>query len=82
MSGKDQEILSRIHDLVSEEKSLRAEHHSRRLAPPQQERLEAVEVELDQSWDIIKQRRALSEIKKDPDPAHGRGEDTLEGYEQ
>jgi hypothetical protein len=82
MSGKDQEILSRIHDLVSEEKSLRAEHHSRRLAPPQQERLEALEVELDQCWDLLNQRRALSEFNMDPDRAQVRGEDTVEGYEQ
>jgi hypothetical protein len=44
--------------------------------------LQAVEVELDRCWDLLRQRRALREAGSDPDAAHARDANTVEGYLQ
>ena len=43
-------------------------------------RLRSVEVELDQCWDLLRQRRAKREFGQDPDDAEVRSERTVEGY--
>ena len=43
-------------------------------------RLRAVETELDQCWDLLRQRRALRETGGDPTEAHVRPADQVEGY--
>ena len=43
-------------------------------------RLRALEVELDQCWDLLRQRRALRETGGDPREAHVRPPDEVEGY--
>jgi hypothetical protein len=47
-----------------------------------QARLAALQVELDQCWDLLRQRRALREFGKDPDAAKVRSADIVENYEQ
>ena len=44
------------------------------------ERLRRVEVELDQCWDLLRQRRARREYGRDPHQAEARPEGTVEGY--
>ena len=45
-------------------------------------RLEAVRIELDRYWDLLRQRRALREAGLDPEGAQLRSADTVERYEQ
>jgi len=46
------------------------------------QRLEAVRIELDRLWDLLRQRRSLEEFGLNPDGASERDADTVEGYEQ
>jgi hypothetical protein len=82
----DESIAARIERLVAEEHELRAREESdsdraERLEEDQR-RLEAVEVELDRCWDLLRQRRALREAGGNPDDAQVRGADTVERYLQ
>lgn len=76
----DTSLLGHIHELVEEEKKLRAAH--RGLSSEDRRRLEAVERELDQTWDLLRQRRAHEEYDEDPDTAKERGPDEVESYLQ
>lgn len=73
----EQTVLAHIDRLVSEEHRLEAVP-----APSDAERarLAAVAVELDQCWDLLRQRRALREFGKDPEAAHVRPPETVEKY--
>jgi len=75
----DESVLKKISRLVEEEQALYA-------AEPVDDhgltRLEAVKVELDQCWDLLRQRRALREFGKDPDQAKVRPASVVERYEQ
>ncbi|TML10147.1 MAG: DUF2630 family protein, partial [Actinobacteria bacterium] len=42
----------------------------------------ALQVELDQCWDLLRQRRALREAGRDPGAARVRDPDIVERYEQ
>jgi hypothetical protein len=82
----DESIAARIENLVSEEHELRGREQansgsSDRLEADQQ-RLRAVEIELDRCWDLLRQRRGLREAGADPDDAHARDADTVERYLQ
>jgi len=78
----DTDTLARIHDLVAEEKELRArlQHHDISESD-ERERLRSIEVALDQCWDLLRQRRALREAGKDPAGAQTRDPEVVEGYE-
>jgi len=41
-----------------------------------------MKVELDQCWDLLRQRRALREFGRDPDQAKVRPPKVVENYEQ
>jgi hypothetical protein len=45
-------------------------------------RLEKVKVELDQCWDLLRQRRALRDFGLDPNKAEVRPPQVVENYEQ
>ncbi len=76
----DKTILSHIHELVEEEKQLRAAHHG--LASADRQRLQKLELQLDQAWDLLRQRRARAEMGEDPDSAAERSVNEVEGYLQ
>jgi hypothetical protein len=77
----DKSILSRIDALVAEEHDLRTKHASGKINESDEHaRLRAVEVELDQCWDLLRQRRAKREFGEDPENAQSRSADTVEGY--
>ena len=73
------DILSRINALVEEEHQLRdnGEH-----TDEQRARMEQVEAQLDQCWDLLRQRRAKRQYGEDPEEAHVRPEQQAEGYLQ
>ena len=75
----DAPVRKHIEDLVKEEHRLRAEES---LTPADHHRLESIQVELDQCWDLLRQRRALREFGQDPDQAHLRPARIVENYEQ
>jgi len=82
----DESIAARIENLVAEEHELRSREQSDSTHPDQleedQSRLQAVEVELDRCWDLLRQRRALREAGLDPDAAEARDASTVERYLQ
>jgi hypothetical protein len=75
-------MLSHIHDLVDEEKALRVAHRGRGLTGEDRQRLDTIERELDQCWDLLRQRRAREEFGENPDSAHERSVNDVEGYLQ
>jgi hypothetical protein len=77
----DNDTLAVIRDLVAEEKALRAQlQHGDIDTSEEHDRLRRVEVELDQCWDLLRQRRALRETGGDPREAEVRPPDEVEGY--
>ena len=75
--GKDQSVLAHIQRLVAEEHRL-FEHEP--LAPEGSKRLADVQVELDQCWDLLRQRRALRETGGEPSQAHVRPPEVVKKY--
>jgi Protein of unknown function (DUF2630) len=78
----DQQVLDRIGALVEEEHILERQAAGEGLDQPQQTRLQELEVQLDQCWDLLRQRRARRDAGQDPDLAQVRPEGTVEGYLQ
>lgn len=79
--AEDNDTLSRINALVAEEKELRAKVQRGEISEDEEHsRLRAVETQLDQCWDLLRQRRALRETGGDPQDAHVRPGDQVEGY--
>jgi hypothetical protein len=77
----DNNPLSRIRELVDEERELRSRLQRHEISEDEEHaRLRALEVELDQCWDLLRQRRALRETGGDPREAHVRPPDEVEGY--
>ncbi len=77
--NKDQSVLSHIDQLVQEEERL---YGNNALTPDDRTRLDKLKVELDQCWDLLRQRRALREFGDDPDKAKVRPAKIVENYEQ
>ena len=75
----DTPVRKHIEHLVKEEHRLRGEKSA---TDSDQRRLKAIEVELDQCWDLLRQRRARREFGEDPDQARVRPADVVEKYEQ
>ena len=73
------DILSRIHSLVEEEHQLRdsAEH-----TDVTRSRMDKLEADLDQCWDLLRQRRARRQYDENPDEAQPRPEPQVESYLQ
>lgn len=74
----DGRILAHIEDLVAEEHQLQ---QAATLPQAERERLARIRVELDQSWDLLRQRRARREFGQDPGGASLRSPDIVERYE-
>ena len=76
------EIVQRIGVLVDDEHALERAHAGS--APSEEEvaRLRAIEVALDQCWDLLRQRRARREAGQNPNDAALRPERIVEGYQQ
>ena len=76
----DQPVLGHIDSLIKEEERLYAKKEAQRRKTGT--RLQALKVELDQSWDWLRQRRALREFARDPNKAKLRTPEVVEEYEQ
>lgn len=75
-------ILQHIDELVAEEHALRSRHTGDGLSDDERARMSRLEVELDQAWDLLRQRRAKSEFGNDPDDAEPRDPGEVETYLQ
>jgi translation elongation factor EF-Ts len=78
----DRQVMDRIGALVEEEHTLERQATGAGLDDAQQARLRELEVQLDQCWDLLRQRRARRNAGQDPDSAQVRPEPTVEGYLQ
>jgi hypothetical protein len=79
----DKEILSTIDDLIKTEHDLRARLAAGQLTTDEEhEQLRAVEQQLDQCWDLMRQRRARREFGEDPSGTAARPVGEVEGYLQ
>jgi hypothetical protein len=72
----DKTILDHITDLVHEEQRLRTDG-SKTVDPA---RIRDLEQQLDQCWDLLRQRRARREFGEDPEQAEVRDPQTVENY--
>ena len=79
IEDKDKSVLNHIDRLVKEEDGL---YGRSELTNDDRERLGQLKVELDQCWDLLRQRRALREFGDDPDKAKVRPARIVENYEQ
>ena len=66
----DEDLRHRITELVDEE------HHLERA------RLDALGVELDRTWDLLRRREARRRAGQDPDTEQERTTSVVEGYQQ
>ena len=78
MKEEEGKVLSHIQRLVAEEHRL-FDHPSP--TADQTKRLADLQTELDQCWDLLRQRRALRETGDDPSKAHVRPAGVVKGYE-
>jgi len=75
----DRPVQEHIEQLVKEEHRL---FELKKLSEDEHQRLQEIKVELDQCWDLLRQRRALREFGQDPDQAKVRPAKIVENYEQ
>lgn len=75
----DESVLNKIQQLVHEEQAIYGKSD---VSDHDQVRLQKIQVELDQCWDLLRQRRAKREFGQNPDDAHVRPESVVEKYEQ
>ena len=79
----DDDLISRIDTLVDEEHELHTRHAGgEALSDEERDRLQALEVRLDQCWDLRRQRRARRSAGQDPDAAEARPAEVVERYQQ
>ncbi|MFJ1708160.1 DUF2630 family protein [Kitasatospora sp. NPDC088346] len=80
--GADRRILERIGEMVAAERELRALLAEGRIDPEtERQRLHDIEQQLDQCWDLLRQRRARMEAGEDPNLASVRSVEEVERYE-
>jgi hypothetical protein len=81
---EDQNVIDRINALSTEEERLyeRAGHEPGGLSAEERARLERIGIELERAQDLLNQRTARRAAGLDPDAAHLRSEEVVEGYEQ
>jgi hypothetical protein len=77
----DQQLTNRIDELVREEEDLLHRHENDGLSSDEENRMGQLKVQLDQAWDLLRQRRSLEQYGLDPDDASERDPGTVEGYE-
>ena len=79
----DVDIQQHIKSLIDEEHQLREALSDGDISPGEEhERLRGIEVELDQCWDLLRQRRARRSAGQDPADTAVRPPSTVENYRQ
>ena len=75
----DNSVISHITKLTEREEHLYGKEN---LTDEDIKELHRVKAELDQYWDLLRQRRALRDAGSNPNNAEMRSSDTIENYEQ
>ena len=79
--SNDPGIHEHISGLIAEEKTLREQLTQGQISKDEEHaRLHDLEVQLDQCWDLLRQRDALRDSGGDPDQAAVRPPSEVEGY--
>ena len=76
----DETVIEQINLLAAEEHDLWEREARGEASDAERERAKELEVMLDQSWDLLHQRRARRAAGMDPDDAEVRGAAQVEGY--
>lgn len=76
---QDNQILNHIKSLTEHEEKLWGKEN---LSDEEVDKLHRIKLELDQCWDLLRQRRALRDVNENPDKAEARDIDTIENYEE
>ena len=77
----DADLRHHITELVEEEHRLERAHIGRPLADDERARLDALGVELDRTWDLLRRREARRRTGQDPDDEQERPASIVEGYQ-
>ncbi|NKQ56906.1 DUF2630 family protein [Amycolatopsis sp. K13G38] len=80
MSDKD--IIGNIDALIAEEHELRTKAVGAGLDESDRDRMRVLETQLDQCWDLLRQRRARREFGEDDADAEVRPASEVESYRQ
>ncbi|HMC40577.1 MAG TPA: DUF2630 family protein [Acidimicrobiales bacterium] len=78
----DEALVRRIDALVEEEHRLERDHAGEGLDDAGRARLRDLEGQLDQAWDLLRQRRARRHAGQDPGQAQPRSPEVVEHYQQ
>jgi predicted nuclease with TOPRIM domain len=79
--AEDIDIQNRIKGLIDEEHGLRTRLSKGEITVDEENRrLRRIEVELDQCWDLLRQRRAKRQYGENPEEAQVRDAGTVENY--
>jgi hypothetical protein len=76
---QDNSVLSHITKLTEREEHL---YGKESMTDEDIKELRKVKLELDQYWDLLRQRRALRDAGENPNQAEMRDSDTVENYEE
>jgi hypothetical protein len=77
----ERDVLGHIRELVEAEHTLRDRFGRGELTDDEEHaRLTSLEQQLDQCWDLLRQRRARVAAGQDPDDVHVRPVSEVEGY--
>ncbi len=76
---EDSQVFSHIKKLTEEEERLYSKGN---LTDAEVKRLHQMKVELDQCWDLLRQREGLRDAGKNPNDARVRPPGIVENYEQ
>ncbi len=76
----DEDVIARINELAHEEHELFAKESRGEASSRERARLKEIQVQLDQCYDLLHQRRARRAAGLDPDVAAARQVETIEGY--
>jgi hypothetical protein len=77
-ANADASVFNKIGELVAEEQQL---YKKGEASEQDIEKLRSIGVQLDQCWDLLRQRRALREYGKDPNEAKVRDARIVEKYQ-
>jgi hypothetical protein len=76
----DEDVIERINQLAHEEHELFDRESRGQATPKERARLKEIEVQLDQCYDVLHQRRARRAAGLDPNDVVLRDAATVEGY--
>ena len=78
----DPKVMTEINKLAAREHELRTAEASGPISVVEKSELHAIELQLDQMWDLLRQRRGRQEFGQDSSFTAERPIGTVEGYQQ